>query len=1196
MRNPVQNSLKKALQSKKSGRRNRRGRFSTIETLESRLAMAITIQFDYSLDEASTNWFGHPTLGQLRKDTLQQAANDLVSPLQDTLAAIQASGSNTWTASFPHPGTGAPVSIPNLFVPADTLIVYVGSGRSIDSDARADSGFSYFGDTAWGDAVEGRGEPGALLATPTDIGPWGGAITFNPASSWSYDNGATSGDNFYSTAQHELGHLLGISGGGTNPTSWETHVSGGNFTGPKAVAANGGNPIPVGTPGHFASTVTNEGRRATMAETLDPTARGFTDLDYAALDDIGWDVAVPVDDDGPDEPTTPPGSANGTETVITGIFLSPPPFTPPAGFTLRNTSQATVDGKLYQGSTNDDENVHVQVSTDGGATFGTPIYIGEKARGNPSLTAIDSKLYICWTGISNLRLNVAVVDLDSSGNPTGTVSEKETLGDASDHAPAIGSLNGVLYTAHSGTDLRLNINFKAKTGPRTSWSAPVVTNEFTERVPVLTTHSDGQIYVFWYGTDNAPNYSKINQITETVPRRQKLVVGPGGKVDVDGDQRGLNHNDVVEIDRTSAGGVKFTLNGEVTEYAPGAITSIDVRTGGGTNTVRLLTTFSNIPITVNGNGTDEFVLAGGLPAATFTQDANGLIGWGTLNVGGQLIHHRSIETVNGVTPDVGGIVLTSVTINENGAATVTGSFADAGSYSTHSVSVNWGDGTSTPLSRLDLGDRTFTLTHQYRDDNPTGTSSDSYTITATITDNENRSDTASTSLTVNNVAPQLSGVTATTSINEDGTVTVSGSLSDVGTLDSFKLVINWGEGTPQTLTLPVGTTMFSATHQYRDDNPTGTASDVYTIGLALTDDDTGAATASVTTTVRNVAPVITAHDNSNPQSNKAVEGQSITIHGSFTDVGTLDTHVAQIDWGDGTVTNGSVTESNGSGTFAAAHAFNRGGIFAITTTVRDDDGGTSTAVETVFVTGAGISNVGGKRVLFVVGTDGQDNVVVQQVNSTVYVVANFLNAPGGLRTFSAAAIDEIRVVLGAGNDTSVSAGMIAKPLLVDGGAGDDVIVNDANQGIFGTILLGGDGKDTLVGTNARDIVIGGDGADSLTGIGGQDILIGGLTTYETGVADDNILAQEAALLSMLAEWNSGQSMAVRRANLLGTGSGSTFNSRRNGSSFFRLNETVFDDLDRDVITGGSPDADWFLLFGNDLGADYLTVLGDVNGF
>jgi hypothetical protein len=92
-------------------------------------------------------------------------------------------------------------------------------------------------------------------------------------------------------------------------------------------------------------------------------------------------------------------------------------------------------------------------------------------------------------------------------------------------------------------------------------------------------------------------------------------------------------------------------------------------------------------------------------------------------------------------------------------------------------------------------------------------------------------------------------------VDENGVVHLTGTYTDQGTQDTHSLTINWGEGAPQTVALSGGS--FDITHQYLDDNPTGTPSDQYTIGVTLTDDDTGSVTGSTTTTITNVAPLIT---------------------------------------------------------------------------------------------------------------------------------------------------------------------------------------------------------------------------------------------------------------------------------------------------------------------------------------------------
>jgi hypothetical protein len=106
---------------------------------------------------------------------------------------------------------------------------------------------------------------------------------------------------------------------------------------------------------------------------------------------------------------------------------------------------------------------------------------------------------------------------------------------------------------------------------------------------------------------------------------------------------------------------------------------------------------------------------------------------------------------------------------------------------------------------------------------------------------------------------------AVADINEFDVATLTGTITDPGTLDTFTLVIDWGDplspNNVETYTFPAsatGSQTFTLTHQYVDDNPTGTPSATYTISATVTDDDTGSGTASQTVTVHNVAPAVSA--------------------------------------------------------------------------------------------------------------------------------------------------------------------------------------------------------------------------------------------------------------------------------------------------------------------------------------------------
>jgi Matrixin len=266
-------------------------------------AHALSFVFDYSRD--TTGFFAD----QNRRDTLKTAAGFYESRLTNNLGAITPSGGNTWTARFSDPGSDSSLEISNLSIAADTLLVFAG-GYDLAGGSLGEGGFGGFGaggSPTFLDSLA-RGQSGAA-------GVWGGAITFDSPTNWNFSaaNGPAAGQNdFLSVAVHELGHLLGL---GTSQAWQAQATSGANpvFTGPNAAAAFGGNVPLQGDRGHW-----REGTQSRIAGTnllqevaLDPTItvgtrKLLTDLDFAALSDIGWQVR-PLSNTG-----TPPGTGTGT--------------------------------------------------------------------------------------------------------------------------------------------------------------------------------------------------------------------------------------------------------------------------------------------------------------------------------------------------------------------------------------------------------------------------------------------------------------------------------------------------------------------------------------------------------------------------------------------------------------------------------------------------------------------------------------------------------------------------------------------------------------------------------------------------------------------------------------------------------------------------------------------------------------------
>jgi hypothetical protein len=307
---------------------------------------AIEFVFDYTYD--STGFFSDP----LRRSILESAAGAIETKLSgSSLAAIPAqlnSGTevHTWSRSFTNPGTGTQTVLNNLAIEANKMVVYAG-GRTLESAAGV-GGPGGFGISSscfppgcqvnWRSIVNTRGSSG--------VGPWGGSIAFDTPTTWFFDSSlATATDiprastDFYSVALHELGHLIGIGTGDV----WNSKVVtvGGTpaFAGTKVAALNGGAPTLLNASGdHWA-----EGTRSTINGAgsfeagLDPSIltgdrKELTDLDYAALEDLGWGLAPVVVIPPVIPPTVVPPTAvppTAVPPTVVPPTVIPPTVTPP---------------------------------------------------------------------------------------------------------------------------------------------------------------------------------------------------------------------------------------------------------------------------------------------------------------------------------------------------------------------------------------------------------------------------------------------------------------------------------------------------------------------------------------------------------------------------------------------------------------------------------------------------------------------------------------------------------------------------------------------------------------------------------------------------------------------------------------------------------------------------------------------------
>ncbi|HEV8606849.1 MAG TPA: right-handed parallel beta-helix repeat-containing protein [Tepidisphaeraceae bacterium] len=240
-------------------------------------------------------------------------------------------------------------------------------------------------------------------------------------------------------------------------------------------------------------------------------------------------------------------------------------------------------------------------------------------------------------------------------------------------------------------------------------------------------------------------------------------------------------------------------------------------------------------------------------------------------------------TAQNVNPVVTAVDLDHTTIDENGDVVVAGSFTDAGSLDTHTVTINWGDG-NTGLAVVNPVDRTFTATHRYLDDNPSGTPSDVYTISVTVEDDDHGVSAAVTrTATVDNKPPDIS-INGAPSTNSEGTfISLTSTLIDPGTLDTF--IYAWSVTKNGALYASGSAGSFSFTP---NDDAT------YVVTLTVTDDDGGVGTDTKTITVTDIEPTISVWGD--PHVN---ESALCTINlGAVTDPGNDTVINYYVNWGD----------------------------------------------------------------------------------------------------------------------------------------------------------------------------------------------------------------------------------------------------------------------------------------------------------
>lgn len=456
------------------------------------------------------------------------------------------------------------------------------------------------------------------------------------------------------------------------------------------------------------------------------------------------------------------------------------------------------------------------VSSNGLVTFGSAngaYSNGDLASGSISQAAISVLWDDLYTGVNGSPDDLVLYqlqDLNNDGTPDQLVIEWNEIHHLGSQGTSGATFQVVLQLNTGAATGNILLNY-----PDLDFGNPSYNNGASATVGIKNTGTSGFSYLPislntgsspFVGTGTAVQINRNDySVTEDESAPTLVATGALTNVFANASVSSIPGN-LGSLTVNSNGDYSYSVNNSAVQYLGAGQTKTETftitATGGATQ---------NITITIA--GTNDVAVIGGVASAAVTEDAaSTLSATGSLTVNdadaGQSQFSTSVISASGN--------LGSLTMNANGTY----------NYSVANSAVQY-------LGAGQTKTETFTVS----------------SVDGSATQN----------ITINiagvNDAPSIISSVATTSITENSVATYSGTITDPDLSDtSFTLTLNWGDGlSPQTFTL--GTTsltlaanginwdpitrQFSVNHQYLDDNPSGSASDTYTITAGVSNGGSG---------------------------------------------------------------------------------------------------------------------------------------------------------------------------------------------------------------------------------------------------------------------------------------------------------------------------------------------------------------------